>query len=129
MSHSLDIKADNLMLTLRDESVLEDFEKAEAENPVARKVIDDSRTIYTSRGFGRVKSGKYGYPVLCDLGEAKILPIEKFEALIQPEPYRAPEVIFEIMPWGAPADIWNVGTLVSFTLRRVCCIVQPPSGQ
>lgn len=27
---------------------------------------------------------------------------------IQPNIYRAPEVLFE-MPWGFTADIWNVG--------------------
>lgn len=31
--------------------------------------------------------------------------------MIQPHIYRAPEATFE-MPWGAPADIWNVACLV-----------------
>lgn len=104
------------MLTLGDESALENFEKKASENPTARKIMDDTRTIYTSRKIGRIKSRKYGYPVLCDLGEAKILPLETF-SLILPHPYHAPEVIFEMMPWGPPVDIWNVGTLVSNTLR------------
>lgn len=99
------------MLVLRDESILEEFAKRELETPPARKVIDDKRTIYASRRIGRLKSGKYGYPVLCDLGEAQILPVNEFK-VIQPAPYRAPEVIFD-MPWGPPVDIWNVGTLVS----------------
>ncbi|EHK96835.1 putative serine/threonine-protein kinase sky1 [Glarea lozoyensis 74030] len=30
---------------------------------------------------------------------------------IQPDPYRAPEVILE-MPWGYAVDIWNVGVMV-----------------
>lgn len=112
------------MLTLRDETVLEDFEMTESGNPTARKVIDDTRTIYISRKIGRIRSRKYGYPVLCDLGEAKISPVETF-SLIQPDPYRAPEVIFEMMPWRAPVDIWNVGTLVSILLW--CFQSKPPA--
>jgi len=44
-----DINPANIMLTVADETILEDFEKAEAEDPSLHKVIDDTRTIYRSR--------------------------------------------------------------------------------
>lgn len=47
-----------------------------------------------------------GRPVLCDFGEARIG--EGDHNLIQPYPYRAPEVILE-MSWDNKVDIWMVG--------------------
>lgn len=79
-----DIKATNIMLRIDDESILEDFEKAEQQSPSPEKVVGKNRTIYTSRRTG----------------------------LIQPEIYRAPEVLFD-MGWGHSADIWNLGVMVS----------------
>lgn len=69
------------MLTVDDESILNNFEKAEAENPSPTKIIDDVRII-----------SLWGQPVLCDFGEARIG--ECHRGLIQPELYRAPEVLF-----------------------------------
>ena len=51
-----------------------------------------------------------GRPVLCDFGEARIG--EGDHNLIQPYPYRAPEVILE-MSWHNKVDIWMVGVMVS----------------
>jgi len=98
------------MLTLDDESILHDFEKAEADEPSPTKVIDDTRTIYGSRKFGLPKGSLWGQPVLCDFGEARIGGPHR--GLIQPELYRAPEVLFD-MEWSFSADIWNVAVLVS----------------
>ena len=97
------------MLTLDDESVLLDFEKAEASDPLPSKVIDDDRTIYTSRKIGSPRDSLWGQPVLCDFGEARIG--ETHRGLIQPELYRAPEVLFD-MGWDTSADIWKVAVLV-----------------
>ena len=88
-------------------SVLVDFEKAENENPSARNVYDD-RIVYASRRFRLPKS--YGHPVLCDFGEARRGNVENNDD-IQPEVYRAPEVILE-MNWSYSVDIWNVGVMV-----------------
>lgn len=98
------------MLTVADESVYNDFEKAEAETPSPTKVIDDARTIYGSRKLGRPRDSLWGQPVLCDFGEARIGGSHK--GLIQPELYRAPEVLFG-MEWSSSVDIWNVATLMS----------------
>jgi serine/threonine protein kinase len=112
-SYLSDLKADNLMLTIGDNSMLEDFEKAELDNPSPRKIVDETRTVYTSRSFEKPTNGRWDYPVLCDLGEARIGKVQETGPMIQPHIYRAPEVTFE-MPWGPPIDIWNLGALVSF---------------
>lgn len=98
------------MLTIDDESLLKDFETSEAETPSLAKVVDATRTIYASRKLGLPKDSLWGQPVLCDFGEARIGL--SHSGLIQPELYRAPEVLFD-MGWGSPIDIWNVAVLVS----------------
>ncbi|KAF4156645.1 hypothetical protein CNMCM8927_007740 [Aspergillus lentulus] len=107
-----DLKTDNLMLTLEDNTMLLDFAKAEAEDPSPRKNIDESRTIYKSRKFRRPTGGKgYGLPILCDFGEARIGKRQESGPFVQPHIYRAPEVIFE-MQWGSAVDIWNLAGLI-----------------
>jgi serine/threonine-protein kinase SRPK3 len=45
----LDIKADNIMFGIKDDSVFTDFEEYELQKPVLRKEVDaDGRTIYMS---------------------------------------------------------------------------------
>jgi non-specific serine/threonine protein kinase len=68
-----DLKIDNLMLSIEDPGMLDDFATAELGNPSPQKVIDQSRIIYTSRKFRRPIAGKgHGLPILCDFGEARI---------------------------------------------------------
>lgn len=84
------------------------MEKMEIESPSERKVLDDGSYIYQSRRMP--KPERWGTPVLCDFGEAR--PADRtYTADIQPEPYRAPEVILH-MPWDSKVDIWNLGCLV-----------------
>ena len=97
------------MLTIDDESLLQDFEQAEAEQPSPTKVIDGRRTIYGSRKPGLSTNMLRGQSVLCDFGEARIGQIHK--GLIQQELYLAPEVLFNI-EWGCGVDIWSIATLV-----------------
>ncbi|KAG2420870.1 hypothetical protein HFD88_000484 [Aspergillus terreus] len=84
-----DLKTDNLMLSLKDDTMLADFTKEEIDHPSPRKQVSESRTIYQSRRFRRPTRGKgYGLPILCDF-----------------------EIIFK-MTWGSPVDIWNLGALI-----------------
>ena len=101
------------MLSIDDESLLPEFEQEEFEQPSPTKVIDETRTIYGSRKLGLPKNSLWGQPVLCDFGEARIG--ETHKGLIQPELYRAPEVLFN-MEWNYSADLWNVATLVSLPI-------------
>lgn len=52
----LDLKADNIMMTFEDPSVIEEYVTAQAEHPMPRKVVGD-RNIYLSyNDFGPMKS-------------------------------------------------------------------------
>lgn len=107
------------MLTVADESILENVENTEAKNTLPKKAVNDIRTIYSSHKLGLPKDGLWGEPVLCDFGEARIG--RHHNGLIQPELYRAPEVLFD-MAWGSSVDIWStvamVSMLSSFCLRH-----------
>lgn len=98
------------MLTIPDQSLLTTFEQDEAQQPSPMKIIDKTLTIYDSRKFGLPKGSLWGQPVLCDFGEARVGL--HHTGLIQPEVYRAPEVLFA-MGWITSVDIWNVAVLVS----------------
>jgi serine/threonine protein kinase len=111
------------MLDVTDETILSDFEKAEAEDPSPSKVIDDTRTIYASRKLRLPTADLWGQPVLCDFGEARIG--ESHSGLIQPELYRAPEVLFE-MDWGIKVDIWSVATLVNLQVNLKDVLITYP---
>ncbi|KAK7549249.1 kinase-like domain-containing protein [Phyllosticta citricarpa] len=103
-----DIKEANMLLGA-DSSVLRDFEQKEIEEPCPRKEVD-GRIIYSSRELNTPKD--FGAPVLCDLGSA--VPLDdgaEHREDIQPNVYRAPEVILDI-PWTYSVDIWNVGCMV-----------------
>ncbi|KAG6022742.1 hypothetical protein E4U40_004413 [Claviceps sp. LM458 group G5] len=107
MAHT-DIKERN-MLFGADESVLKAFEKEELDKPSPRKEAN-GRTIYLSRELGIPE--EFGEPMLCDFGAAMRLE-DGFERpeKIQPNQYRAPEVILDI-PWTSSVDIWNVGCMI-----------------
>ena len=96
------------MFGIGDDSVFANFEKQELQHPSPRKEID-GRPIYTARELEMPK--EWGAPVLCDLGSAVSADLEHTED-IQPDIYRAPEVIIEA-PWTYKVDIWNVGCMVS----------------
>jgi serine/threonine-protein kinase SRPK3 len=115
-----DINPSNIMLTIADKSLLEDVEKNEAMNLLPRKIIDSDRTIYSSHKLGLPKDSLWGQPALCDFGEARIGTRHK--GLIQPELYRAPEVLFD-MEWDSKVDIWSIATMVGAAKPvRICLL-------
>lgn len=63
----LDIKADNVMFGIADDSVFSAFEERELQVPCPGKELD-GRTIYVSQEFRMPK--QWGAPVLCDFGSA-----------------------------------------------------------
>jgi len=95
------------MFGIGDDSVFSSFVENELETPCPRKEVD-GRTIYVSRELRMPK--EWGAPVLCDFGSAIPGGREHLED-IQPNIYRAPEVILEV-PWSYEVDIWNVGCMV-----------------
>ncbi|CEL10251.1 Putative Serine/threonine protein kinase [Aspergillus calidoustus] len=96
-----DIKANNIMFELADDSVFAKFEQDELQDPSPRKE-SDGKTIYLSRELAMIP-GKLGTPVLCDFGSAVAGGIEHTED-VQPDIYRAPEVILKV-PWSYSIDI------------------------
>jgi serine/threonine protein kinase len=108
----VDIQARNILIALASQSPVLDFIAAEQEHPIAPKVINERRSIYVSRSLPHFLPP--GPPTICDFGHAVVgSPGAKHNGVTQPLPYRAPEVILGI-PWGAEADIWNLGALVSY---------------
>ncbi|KAK7972702.1 kinase-like protein [Apiospora saccharicola] len=105
--HGTDIKADNIMFGINDDSVFTKFEEQELHDPSPRKLVDDGRVIYLSRELQMPKD--WGAPVLCDFGSAVIDDKEHLED-VQPDVYRAPEVILEAS-WSNKIDIWNTGCM------------------
>ena len=103
-----DIKATNILTEYGDEAALTSFEKAEMANPSPYKA-DGDRRIYLTRQMPTPKQP--GYPILSDFGEARLGTVEN-DAKVQPELYRAPEVVLE-MGWSYSIDIWSLGCLVS----------------
>jgi serine/threonine-protein kinase SRPK3 len=66
--------------------------------------------MYSSHKLELPKDSLWGQPALCDFGEARIGARHK--GLIQPELYRAPEVLFD-MEWDSKVDIWSLAVMVS----------------
>ncbi|GAD92996.1 protein kinase domain protein [Paecilomyces variotii No. 5] len=102
-----DIKADNIMFGIADDSVFSDFMENELHAPSPRKELD-GRTIYVSQELRMPR--EWGAPVLCDFDSAMLGHVEHLED-IQPNVYRAPEVILEV-PWTYSVDIWDVGCMI-----------------
>ncbi|KAH7350714.1 putative serine/threonine-protein kinase sky1 [Rhexocercosporidium sp. MPI-PUGE-AT-0058] len=83
--------------------------------------------LYRSANFGIPTT--FGRPILCDFSLAWNGEVERCHDL-QPDPYRAPEVILE-MPWGYAVDIWNVGVMVwdMFENRRMFDGLDPETSK
>jgi len=102
-----DIKADNILIEIDDQDILDSFVNAELEFPSPRKTVDGV-PVYVSRQFDLPK--KFGLVVLSDFGSA-VRGDEKRTHDAQPNVYRCPEVMLKT-EWSYPADIWNVGAMV-----------------
>ncbi|KAH6712576.1 CMGC protein kinase [Leptodontidium sp. MPI-SDFR-AT-0119] len=92
-------------------SVIEDFVRKQAENPMPRK-IKDGRSIYLSQNdFGLLKSFRL-LPKIADFGLAQSGGgSEPLMHPIQPPLFHAPEVILGTS-WTYSADTWNLAVLI-----------------
>ncbi|KAF9480296.1 CMGC protein kinase [Pholiota conissans] len=102
-----DIKADNILQELVDQSVLKSFTEAEMETPSARKIVNGV-PVYASRQFDLPND--FGGVVLSDFGSA-VRGDKKRNHDAQPNVYRSPEVML-MTEWSYPVDIWNVGVMI-----------------
>jgi serine/threonine-protein kinase SRPK3 len=100
-------------VNFEDESVLEEFVQAQSENPMLQRNRDGYSIYQSHNQFGplRVQLGPI-IPTIADFGHAYWIDDSQPQINpIQPDFYRAPEVILGI-GWGSAADIWNLGVLV-----------------
>ncbi|KAE8349939.1 kinase domain protein [Aspergillus coremiiformis] len=104
-----DLKSDNILLSLGDQSVLDTVAQDEMNDPLPQKQLED-RTIYLSRNHFGVEAEKLGRPVITDFGLA-VDGSRIHRHPIQPDDYRAPEVIIGA-GWSYSVDIWNLGVLI-----------------
>lgn len=110
LTHSLlDIKGDNILQEIEDKSILENFAKAEMDNPSPRKFVNGA-PVYASRRLELPRT--FGRTVLSDFGSA-VRGDKKRNHDAQPNVYRSPEVMLKT-EWSYPVDIWNVGVMVHF---------------
>ncbi|KAK2767617.1 hypothetical protein FQN54_003775 [Arachnomyces sp. PD_36] len=108
-----DLKLENIMVSVEDPTVLSDFIDSQLDKPAAFKIDSAGRPVYQSRSdFGPLKSLR-SIPQLVDFGLATRLKEDDDWGVwpIQPDHYRAPEVILG-NGWQMPADIWNLGVLL-----------------
>ena len=106
----IDIKLDNIMVGFEDSSVLEDFVQAQAYNPMPRKLLDGYSIYRSHNDFGPLR-GDFVLPKIADFGLAQHSTNGLQRHPIQPDHYRAPEVVLGA-GWTYSADIWNLGVLV-----------------
>ncbi|GLA41091.1 hypothetical protein AnigIFM63309_008937 [Aspergillus niger] len=87
-----DIKGDNILQAIEDESLLDAFTAGEMERPSPRKLADGV-PVYASRRFGLPRS--FGRAVLSDFGSA-VRGDESRDHDAQPAVYRSPEVMLQV---------------------------------
>ena len=105
------------MLGFEDESVIEDFARAQVHNPMPRKIYD-SRTVYLSHNdFGALRSSSV-LPKITDFGLSQHGKNGLRRHPAQSDHYRAPEVILGA-GWTYSADIWNLGVMVRLDLSLI----------
>ena len=80
----------NVHFRVEEDSILDEFEAGESSSPNPRK-IDENHVIYEPRGLRWIR--KIGRSVLCDFGFGK----ETYTDDIQPDIYRVPEIIMDIL--------------------------------
>ncbi|GFN13388.1 putative protein kinase [Aspergillus tubingensis] len=104
-----DLKSDNVLMALRDHSILDRVSQDEVKEPLPQKQLED-RTIYLSRNHFGVEANSLGRPVITDFGLA-VEGSQTHYHPIQPDSFRAPEVILGA-GWKYSADLWNLGALL-----------------
>lgn len=114
---AIDISARNILLGIKDETIIPKFIEAEQEHPSPRKDVQ-GYMVYASRAFDSPSGTSIGEPFLSDFSSAVSGDVEHDQD-VQPNVYRAPEVCLKA-PWSYSIDIWNVGCLVRFESQDVC---------
>ncbi|KAM5457359.1 hypothetical protein MaudCBS49596_000554 [Microsporum audouinii] len=108
-----DLKLENIMMGFEDPAVASDFMGSVFDQPMQHKVDSTGRPIYRCHNdFGPLRALR-SIPKIADFGLSTRLDCSDDWGIypIQPDHYRAPEVILGC-GWRMGADIWNLGTLL-----------------
>ena len=110
-----DLKLDNILVTLEDPSVIEEFVQRQIQHPMGRKNVGDRIVYKCHNDFGNIDGMeviKKMYPKITDFGLAQRgdTPGPRIHP-IQPNHCKAPEVLLGT-GWSYSADIWNFGVMV-----------------
>ena len=97
-------------MALSNHSLLDSVIRDEREDPLPQKVFED-RTIYLCRNNFGFQVSSLGRPVITDFGLSVFGDKAPHNHPIQPNGFRAPEVIIGAN-WDYSVDIWNLGALV-----------------
>lgn len=114
--------------------MLESFVKIQLQHESPCKDSNGRLLFESKNNFGPLKSHAV-FPKIADFGLAQEVndPQIPFIHPIQPDHYRAPEVIVG-GGWGCSADIWNLGVLVMLSRLRyplvlLTCLDLEPCGR
>ena len=113
----VDLKLENIMVTFEDPAVLGDFMNSQLDQPMRYKIDSTGRRVYRCHNeFGALRTMRNILPKIVDFGLSTRLDGQDEWGIypIQPDHYRAPEVILGC-GWNMSADIWNLGILVRST--------------
>ncbi|KIW15666.1 hypothetical protein PV08_05715 [Exophiala spinifera] len=106
-----DLKPDNIMVKLEDQSILERDAEDEFRHPLPQKSCEDGRVIYLARNdYGRFR-GPVGVIRISDFDLAVFGGRGLHKGCIQADLYRAPEVILDA-GYTYSADIWSLGVML-----------------
>ncbi|EGC45498.1 protein kinase [Histoplasma capsulatum var. duboisii H88] len=108
-----DLKLDNIMVTFEDPVVLNEFMDSQLNTAMQYKTDLSSRPVYRCcNDFGPLRKVR-NIPKIVDFGLSTRLPCQNDRGIypIQPDHYRAPEVILGC-GWSTSTDIWNFGVLL-----------------
>jgi serine/threonine protein kinase len=107
LTRAPDLQAGNILLSIKNQSELDEVVDAVWSAPTASKVRGENRIRY-SVALGIPDDG--GFPTISDFGEAHFGD-PPFCAEVMPDLYRAPEIILGI-PFDNKIDIWSFGLMV-----------------
>lgn len=125
-----DVKASNVVVPFRSAEPLEMFVRSLGKDSCKpKKSPDGQRRTYLTRTMPIDSQRGWGAPVLGDLGEARLLPLDKnftAEDMVGAYANRAPETVLWL-DWGHEVDIWAVGCLVANLLTGRDLFDGPPA--
>lgn len=110
---TLDIKEENILLSIEDPAVLDRFVAEQKQTDQKRYIDSSGRAFYLSHhDLGPLQSLRLNSQLL-DFDRAVPFDLEhgSLNPAVQPHKYRAPEVMLGT-GWSAYIDIWNIGLVV-----------------